>query len=372
MDQYKNYTTDDFIWDNAFRQWVLAPTRETDMRWKTWLTQNPEMQTVVDKAKTIVRALRINEPTISDTEIAYIVRNTMDRAEGNNEVDFDLNRKDISFYRRYWLHMAASVLILILSGWFITTRYFRFDKATTDQPIAVATDDGYFEKINLSGKSEVLHLQDGSRIVLASQSRVRYRKNFVQSKREVYLTGAAFFDIAKDPTRPFFVYANDLITKVLGTSFTVKAYETSKQVTVEVKTGRVSVFTKADPDADAKTNNRELEGIVLSPNQKIIFTKNYARMVKTLVEKPEIVVPKSRVPEFVFEDIPVTQVFDSIGKAYGIDILYDEELLKGCPLTATLDNQTLHDKLTIICKAIEANYEILDGQIVIHGQGCKN
>ena len=95
-------------------------------------------------------------------------------------------------------------------------------------------------------------------------------------------------------------------------------------------------------------------------------------MVKTLVEKPEIILAKEDVPHFTFEDTPVTEVFQAIEKAYGIDILYDAEIMKDCPLTATLENQPLNEKLMVICKAVEANYEILDGQIVIHSTGCKN
>ena len=95
-------------------------------------------------------------------------------------------------------------------------------------------------------------------------------------------------------------------------------------------------------------------------------------MVKTLVEKPEIIVPKAQIPHFEFEDTPASEAFATIGKAYGIDILFDEELLRDCPLTAALDSQTLHEKLSIICKAVEARYEILDGQIIIHSRGCRN
>jgi transmembrane sensor len=141
---------------------------------------------------------------------------------------------------------------------------------------------------------------------------------------------------------------------------------------VEVKTGRVSVFAKSDPNAAQKAGNNRLEGLVLSPNQKMIFKRDEVRMVKTLVEKPEIILPKDQIPQFAFEDTPVSEVFHAIETAYGVDIVYNAELLKGCPLTATLDEQPLNEKLMIICKAVEARYEVLDGQIIIHSEGCRN
>ena len=326
----------------------------------------------INKARAVVLSLRVAEPEISTAEISKIVKETIAKTTPGNAVTSEPEVYTIvPFHKKFWFKIAASLTIVMLFAWLAISRLTEHGVSGVKENLTA--DRGLLiEKIN-SGKVPLLvRLNDGSQVTLAPESRIRYARKFVGSKREVYLTGEAFFDIHKDPSRPFFVYANELVTKVLGTSFTIKAYKTSKEVTVEVKTGRVSVFTQLDPDAKEKISNHELEGVVLSPNQKIIYARDQIRMVKTLVEKPEIIISKAKTPQFIFEDMPVSEVFDAIGKAYGIDILYDEELLKDCPLTAILENQTLHEKLTIICKAIEANYEILDGQIVVHGKGCKN
>ncbi|MEO6685183.1 MAG: FecR family protein [Dyadobacter sp.] len=374
MNDYKNYGTEDLVWDTFFRQWVLSPTRETDTTWKEWLSENPEMSEKINQARQVVLSLQVREPEISNQEIDEIVKETIGRSK---PVFSDENSKPetrvIPFYGKLWFKMAASFTFLVLIG-LLAKSSFPSDNEVADIKKEIVTDYKYqlLEKTNTTSSPIAIVLKDGSEITLAPLSILRYPENFSDKKREVYLTGEAFFEISKDPERPFFVYANELVTKVLGTSFRIKAYKTSKEITVEVKTGRVSVFAQSDPDIGKKASNRELEGIVLSPNQKIIYTRDQIRMVKTLVEQPEMIIAKAKIPQFIFEDAPVTEVFDTIGKTYGIDILYDEELLKGCPLTAILDNQTLHEKLTIICKAIEANYEILDGQIVIRGGGCKN
>jgi hypothetical protein len=269
--------------------------------------------------------------------------------------------------------VAASIAFLLISGWVVYTLSVKKETPQiASKEKVIAPQAGMIEKNNATAKPMQVILEDGSKITLAANGRIRYASQFIAAKREVYLEGEAFFDIAKDPERPFFVYSNGLVTKVLGTSFTIKAYGNSNEVTVEVKTGRVSVFAESDPAFKQKTSSPALQGVVLRPNQKIIYSREDVRMVKTLVERPEMVVAKAEIPAFEFEDTPASAVFDTIGKAYGIEILYDEELLKDCPLTATLDNQTLHEKLSIICKAVESSYEILDGQIVIHSKGCKN
>lgn len=374
MNHYKNYGTEDLVWDTFFRQWVLSPTRETDNIWKKWLSENSEMSEKIDQARQIVLSLQVKEPEISNQEIAEIVKETISRAKPVMTDDYRTTEfKAIPFYQQIWFKIAASLTLIILFGWLAKSRInVNNQLSSVDKKITTEEKIRFTEKINTTNAPLVVALNDGSKITLSPSGMIRYPENFTNNRREVYLTGEAFFDISKDSNRPFFVYANELVTKVLGTSFRIKAYKTSKVVTVEVKTGRVSVFAQSDPDIKNKTNNHELEGIVLSPNQKIIYARDQIRMVKTLVEKPEIIIPKAQIPQFIFEDAPVTEVFDSIAKTYGIDIIYDEQTLKGCPLTAVLDNQTLHEKLTIICKAIEANYEILDGQIVIHGGGCKN
>lgn len=372
MERYNDFAVEDFVWDDFFRQWTLAPTPETDAVWEDWIDSNPEMLEKVEQAKAMVLSLRLHEPEIDDLEISQVVKQTVGRITGQAADNTPLRKLPV--FSIPWLQFAASVAFIVLLGW---TVYIMLIKRPEPREISrqqrTITDKKVLnDRRNDSGHHMVLTLSDGSQIRLAPQGRIRYPEKFEGSRREVFLEGEAFFEIAKDPQHPFLVYANGLVTKVLGTSFLIKAYGNSGEVTVEVKTGRVSVFAQSDPHAEEKASDKELQGVVLKPNQKIIYARDEVKMVKTLVAKPEMVVPKAEVPQFEFEDTPASEVFATLGKAYGIDILYDEQLLKDCPLTARLDSQTLHEKLSIICKAVESSYEIVDGQIVIHSRGCKN
>jgi len=377
MDQYKNFRLEDFVWDDFFRHWILAPTRESELAWNQWLLENPEVLPLVHQAKNIVLSLRVSEPDLSVGEIDELVKKTISKINQPAPQRILEDTSTFKFYKTIFFQLAASIVFIMIAGWWVLSYNSGSGNnlktvSGMQELLSNTKKPGLLEKINTTSRPLLVKLEDKSQITLTPGSRIRYPEKFINNKREVFLNGEAFFEISKDPERPFLVYSNGLVTKVLGTSFTIKAYDSAREVMVEVKTGRVSVFAQSDPDLNEKLSRRELEGMILSPNQKIIYERDGIRMVKTLVEKPQIILPKSQIPQFEFEDTPANEAFESIAKSYGIDILYDEELLSGCPLTATLDNQSLHEKLSIICKAVEASYEILDGQIIIHSKGCRN
>lgn len=374
MDRYNDFSVEDFVWDDFFRQWTLSPTPETDALWDDWIDANPEMLEKVEQAKAIVLSLRLHEPEIGDAEINQVVRQTVGRITDAGEEPARTSRRLIPAFSIPWMQFAASVAFIVLLGWAVYSVMIKREEKPQlgQQDSIIERSESLTEKVNSTSQTIELALSEGSKISLAPKGRIRYPERFDGERREVFLEGEAFFDIAKDPGHPFLVYANGLVTKVLGTSFRIKAYGNSREVTVEVKTGKVSVFAQSDPHLKEKVANKQLQGVVLTPNQRIIYARNEVKMVKTLVEKPEIVVSKAEIPQFEFEDTPASEVFNTIARAYGIDILYDEALLKDCPLTARLDNQTLHDKLNIICKAVESSYEIVDGQVIIHSKGCRN
>ena len=187
--------------------------------------------------------------------------------------------------------------------------------------------------------------------------------------RDVYLLGEAFFTVTKNPSRPFRVFANEIVTKVLGTSFVVRSFKKDSTIKVAVKSGKVSVYS---PSAIKETTipNR-LSGIILTPNQELVYQKENQKFQKVLQEDPLMIVPEVADKSLLYEEASLNQVFDRLGKNYGINIVFDSELLKKCTITADLRTVPFYEKLDLICKAIGASYEEIDGQIVIQANGCK-
>ena len=86
-----------------------------------------------------------------------------------------------------------------------------------------------------------LVLADGTKVFLNSGSEMRYPERFGKARREVFLKGEAWFEVAKDSAREFWVHAGAMDVKVLGTSFNVKAYERLETVATTLVEGSVEV-----------------------------------------------------------------------------------------------------------------------------------
>lgn len=273
--------------------------------------------------------------------------------------------------RRNWLRPVAAaalvVLALSLGGYFLLTParplLSHMKSSPADHPAVI-------ERVNTAAGPLRLVLRDSSVVTLQPGGVLRYGAEFALDKREVTLVGEAFFEIKKDPNRPFLVYANDLVTKVLGTSFYVQASPAEKNVTVTVRTGKVSVYSPKLATTTRTDSDPETIGVVLTPNQQVTYLGEELRFVKTLVQKPALLVPSGEQSVFTFQNAPVARIFAALEKMYGVDIIYDEELMSNCFMTTSLESEDLYDKLTILCKLLGARYKVIDAQVVITGTGC--
>ena len=362
MINYQNFDTKDFIEDISFKNWVMNPTAQSDDFWQGFLEQFPQKKQTVAEAKNILLAtkLEVELHFHSEEKVQQIFENIRQEIQTPEPVSV------IRLGLWQWA-AAASVLLMVGLGFW----YFKLnDNQNTDSVYAknlAQNPKANIEQENTSDAPMMVKLPDGSKVTLEKNSKFSYPKAFDKEKREVYLTGEAFFQVTKDPNRPFLVYANELITKVLGTSFSIKAYEEDKNVTVSVKTGRVSVFG----NKPKQTKDPETTGLVLTPNQQVVFTREDQRLSRTLIANPTIIVSTEQLQQYVFEDAPATQIFEAIKKAYGVDIVFDEEMLKECRLTTSLTNETLYQKLDIICKGIDAEYKVVDAEVIITSKGCR-
>ena len=106
-----------------------------------------------------------------------------------------------------------------------------------------------------NGKRSTLILEDGTKLWVNAGTRVVYPSVFESNKREIYVDGEVYLDVAPDIKRPFIVSTNRMNVKVLGTSFNVMAYEKDKLHSVVLVSGSVRVKTDNKQSGELKPNN---------------------------------------------------------------------------------------------------------------------
>jgi hypothetical protein len=272
---------------------------------------------------------------------------------------FELNYRGLLPY-------AAVFIIMVVAGLFAYPWTTPEHKEIVKELPPACESISVFNSLNTAQK---VTLKDGSTVILEPGGEVSFDKNFING-REVYLTGDAFFDVTKDPSRPFFVYTNEVTTKVLGTSFRIKANQGEKEIVVAVKTGKVTVTAKAVTN-DVRT--KDIQEITLTPNQQAIYKRNEQVVVKKIVEEPQVIKGHTTIKDSYVNE-SVVLILQALTESYGVDIRFDKESLSGCTLTSDIiEGEGLFEQLEIVCNALGGTYKMEnDASIVIEANGCES
>lgn len=268
------------------------------------------------------------------------------------------------------LAVAASVTLLLCGGWWLLKRFEPAERSF--EKVYRATDPSLVVRDNRGNSPIPVVLADGSSVLLKPGSELRHPKVFDGRLREVYLSGKAYFEVVKDQSKPFIVKTEGLVTKVLGTSFTIGAL--AAEATVTVRTGRVVVFTREQFEkTEGSSVGSTDEAMYLVANQRATWD---SRKRTLSLSESRSDYPQDRelriLTTFQFRDTPVVDIFRKIEKEYGVEIELDEKVLANCALTTTLKDIPLSEKLRIICEGIGpgTGYSMLEDRIIIRSAGC--
>jgi transmembrane sensor len=364
---------EDLVFSRSFRHWVLNRESPEKSYWEIWIERNPDKAEMVKYAKAAIYALHLNTTVLSEDEIDEEVRKALIRLK---EAPRYIPLEGLEGGDRRWRDLlrsprflVAAVLIAAMSAggfWYYWPHSHRDALQlflTSHKPVreqaADAVDDHTF------------NLPDGSVVRLGKNSKLYFSTEWVpdRSPREVFLEGEAYFDIRKNAAIPFYVHTGQVITRALGTSFVVHSFPGDVLTIVTDVSGEVSVYRREDFSARAAGRNAP-PGIILTPNQQVIYDRGDDRLHKTLAEMPAPMGEKQD-SLLVYQRTPLREVFSQLQELYGIPILFDAGALDSCLLTVTMANKSFYEKLDLICRAIGGAYEVIDGNIVVTAAGCK-
>ncbi|RWW91717.1 FecR family protein [Flavobacterium cerinum] len=261
------------------------------------------------------------------------------QAEARQLISESDNRKPVyKLSKRPSYRKIAAAIILFIS---LGAAFYIFDGTNrTDSKEQVELAMEYFQ----SGARQRKHmsLPDGSVIYLNSDTKLGIRTaSFNREKREVWLEeGEAFFEVAKNPEKPFIVHTQDLETTVKGTSFNVKAYKELDESSVSVRNGKVQVH-----------NENKLLG-TLTQNRQIVYNKITGRFDEQQASwKDPAAWMESRL---VMKQANVKELKLRLKQHFGVDVEIKENALQGKLLSCSF-----HNRVSL--------KEVLDGITLLYG-----
>ena len=230
--------------------------------------------------------------------------------------------------RYQWFAAACALLLLSIGGYQI------FDTFSAQAQTIVATQT-YPDDIRL------LRLPDGSRVWVNQNTKIEYPETFTGNTRNVVLEGEAYFDVAKDKSKPFIITSGKITTTVVGTSFSITSYKGTAP-RVNVRSGKVRV----------KGENNE---VILVKGYSATYLYNTSTLQKHTINVME---PDWKKALIDIDGLTLGQVMASLKKDYNFNVRYTDENLQALKIKGTLDSrQGFEEMLQTIAFALQVTIE---------------
>jgi transmembrane sensor len=182
-------------------------------------------------------------------------------------------------------------------------------------------------------------LSDGTKVWLNSASSLRFSFSFLRQTRDVYLTGEAFFKVAKNPAKPFIVHTGQTQVKVLGTEFNINSYRADKTVTSLVEG---SVSTTAE-------NNQKL---LLHPGYQAVYQTGSGFSRQTFNPATELSWMKD---VYYFHNTRLGEISDVLSRWFDVKVVFDDAAKAGETFSGAIDKK---QPVEIFIRNIKASAQV--------------
>ncbi|HEU4584113.1 MAG TPA: FecR domain-containing protein [Gemmatimonadaceae bacterium] len=259
--------------------------------------------------------------------------------------------------RRSWSgrlgKLAATFALLVVGtvGWrAIAGRWPGSSGHHTEVPVPLQTVS------TARGQRATITLSDGSRIVLGAGSSVRYARDFgARARRDVYLEGQAFFEVAHDTLRPFVVHTSRGAAEDLGTQFVVTAYPDAFDMQVVVATGKV-LLRGAAPSSSTSSPDRArgASPLTLEPGELGKIDSSGALSRSRVVDTSQYF--DWTKGELTFRGVPLREALPAIGRWYDVEIVLGDTSLASRRLVASFGPHSASEVVRLVALAVDARY----------------
>ncbi|HEK21541.1 FecR family protein [Mucilaginibacter sp.] len=254
---------------------------------------------------------------------------------------------------------AAAVAAVFIGGFYL------LNTAKVSFKTALPAVQTVNEQVDITNNSNTVYkalLPDSSTVWLQPGSNIRYPKKFAANARIISMYGEGFFEVTKNPSRPFIINGRSIITKVWGTSFLIRDRYRSATADVSVVTGKVSVSIKQNGADNKFSTALEKHEVLLYPRDKAVcYINQHILKAERLIKEPALKLWSQA--SLAFDNKPLGEIIPVLSATYGIKIKVNNEKINHYMLTADFEGFNLPDVLAALKKSINVNYEIKDNTI---------
>jgi ferric-dicitrate binding protein FerR (iron transport regulator) len=246
-----------------------------------------------------------------------------------------------------WLQWAAIFLLPLTLG--LSTYFYHQKEQLSAQSALITT--GKDEKATVT-------LPDGTKVTLNAESQLRYEPTcFGKSERRVSFEGEAFFDVAKDKSRPFYVDADGLNVEVLGTKFNLQARKDEVLACLTLTQGTVKFTALANE-----------QSVVLHAGQQVILDRRTNKLSVSTPQHLEDATAWQR-GDMVFRNEPMDVVLQRLAKNYGVTLVVKKDVPLDEHFTGTLGNRNLIEDITILEYSNDLDISLANGRLIVGKRG---
>jgi transmembrane sensor len=240
--------------------------------------------------------------------------------------------------------IAASVILVLGLGLTITNQIKKTEAPSADIAQVIKTTH--------DGQKTTVQLSDGTVVKLNAGSRLTFDSLFSGNKRSVSLEGEAFFEVAKDPNRPFVISSDNVTTTVLGTSFNINAFR--EEVVVTVASGSVRV----------EAPEGQVRQLILKRGQQASYSSSNKLLSLREVDIDYYLAWKNGVLDF--REANEKEVFSRLSKWYGVSFETNEaDGSQHWGINAKYDNKSLEFVLNSLSYSVGFNYQLEGKKVLI-------
>jgi ferric-dicitrate binding protein FerR (iron transport regulator) len=294
-----------------------------DERLYEWVARSKENELVFEQLRTIWLSTQKNANEEADTLGAFTeLKNRLRLRESEAEGEPAAAGKRL----KRWISFAAASIILV-TGSVLLREKIRL--LFGDKPV-------YLERTAKAGESNSFTLGEGTFVCLAPGSRIVYPEKFTSDSRRISLAGQAFFRVGKNPHQPFIVVSGRLSTEVLGTTFTVSAFDNQEKISIALLEGKIRV-----------TDSAHLFNCLLQPGKEFLYNKNTNETSVRDIDSGENVTGWID-RRLVFNNITLGEAAAQIQAVYGTRLIFENKAASDCHIWGRFTNEPLSNILETI------------------------